>query len=127
MKNRKKTSIRHDDIVQSFAQRLRELRRTRGFTQKDLAEKASLTETYLSRLESAGAAPGIDLVARLADALGASVHDLLPVAAPPDERSVLLGQAKKLFENVTERANEDSLCLLNQFLAMMAEGTAKGR
>jgi hypothetical protein len=48
-------------------------------------------------------APSITPLA-IADALGASVHDLLPVAAPPNTRAVLLDQAKKLFENVREPA-----------------------
>ena len=96
-------------------------------TQRGLAERAELTETYISRLESAGAAPGIDLVGRLADALGVSTRDLLPDAAPPDVRAVLLEQARGLFDSVTGSATEDALALLNQFLAMMAESAAKGR
>ncbi len=127
MAKRKSTSIQHADIVQRFAATLRTTRRTRGMTQRGLAERAELTETYISRLESAGAAPGIDLVGRLADALGVSTRDLLPDAAPPDVRAVLLEQARGLFDSVTGSATEDALALLNQFLAMMAESAAKGR
>jgi transcriptional regulator with XRE-family HTH domain len=125
MAKRKDTRIQHAEIVQRFAQRLRELRRTRGMTQKDLGERAGLTETYLSRLESAGAAPGIDLVAQLADALGTTIHDLLPVAESPDTRDVLRHQAERLIAAITEAADEESLSLLNQILAMLAEKTAK--
>src|SRR5438552_16553710 len=102
MAKRKNTPIQHDEIVHRFAQRLRELRRSRGMTQKELAERANLTETYLSRLESAGSTPGIDLVARLADALGTTVHDLLPITAPPDTRTVLLQQAERLVSTIAK-------------------------
>lgn len=125
MAKRKNTPIQHDEIVHRFAQRLRELRRTRGMTQKELAERASLTETYLSRLESAGSTPGIDLVARLADALGTSVHDLLPITSPPDSLAVLREQAERLVGTISESADQEALSLLNQILAMLAEATAK--
>ena len=127
MAKRKSTPIQHGEVVTRFAASLRAARRTRGMTQRELAERAELTETYISRLESAGAAPGIDLVGRLADALGVSTHDLLPDPAPPDTRQVLLEQARRLFDAVTGSATDDALVLLNQFLAMMAESTAKGR
>ncbi len=125
MGKRKATPIQHHEIVQRFASRLRELRRTRGMTQKELAERAELTVTYLSRLESAGAAPGIDLVARLATALGATIHDLLPLADPPDTRAVLREQAERLVGTVTKSADQDALALLNQLLALLAESTTK--
>jgi transcriptional regulator with XRE-family HTH domain len=72
----RKTPIRHDPAVESFAGKLREIRRSRGMTQKDLARQAHVTESYLSRLESAQIAPGIDLVARLARAYGHAIDPI---------------------------------------------------
>ena len=63
-------------------------------TQAELARVAEVTATYISRLESAGAAPGIDLVARLATALGSTVTELLPTTTPPDPLPGLKEQAK---------------------------------
>ena len=51
-----------------FAQRLKELRAKAGLTQVEVAAKAHVALSYLSKLESGGAAPGIDLVDRLAAA-----------------------------------------------------------
>ena len=127
MAKRKTVPITHPQIVHRFAARLREVRRQRGLTQKELAERADLTETYLSRLESVGAAPGIDLVDRLAAALGTTVHDLLPIADPPDTRTVLRLEAERLVGTVAASADQDALVLLNQLLAMMAEAVAKRR
>lgn len=127
MAKRKSVPITHPEIVRRFAARLREVRRQRGLTQKELAERAEITETYLSRLEGVGAAPGIDLVDRLAAALGTTVHDLLPLADQPDTRAVLRREAERLVGTVAAAADQDALALLNQLLAMMAEAVAKRR
>jgi len=67
-------------------------------TQAELARQAQVTATYISHLESAGAAPGIDLLARLAAALGTTATDLLPSSEAPDPLPVLKEQAKRLLE-----------------------------
>jgi hypothetical protein len=74
-----------------------------------------------------GAAPGIDLVDRLAKALGAATTDLIPVPAPPNRLAVLRHQAQTLFHNITQTEDHETLSLLNQFLAMLSEATAKKR
>lgn len=125
MAKRKSVPITHPEIVRRFAARLRELRRQRGLTQRELAERAELTETYLSRLESVGAAPGIDLVDRLATALGTTVHDLLPLTDQPDTRVALRREAERLVGNLVGTADQPALILLNSLLAMMAESAAK--
>ena len=125
MGKRKTTPIQQAGVVERFAAALKTLRRTRGLTQKQLAEKADLTETYISRLEGGGVAPGIDLVARLAEALGASIRDLVPDAGPLDTRAVLLDRATELFTAATQDATEGTLVLLNQLLALVAEAAAK--
>jgi transcriptional regulator with XRE-family HTH domain len=56
-----------------------------------------VTTNYVSRLEGGGAAPGIDLAARLALALGVPVADLLPTE--PD-LAVTRRQARKMFDEL---------------------------
>src|SRR5437016_5255874 len=96
MAKRRKERIEQDEAVRLFAARLREVRRSRGLTQAELGRRATVTSSYIWRLESGGAAPGIDLVARLAAALGTTSHDLMPVTAPPDTMAVLRDQARQL-------------------------------
>lgn len=122
---RKRVPITQPPVVHRFAARLRELRQQRGLTQQELAERADLTATYLSRLESAGAAPGIDLVDRLATALGTTVHDLLPVADPPDTRVVLRQEAERLLGTLAE--DQDALSVLTPLLSLVAEAAARRR
>jgi transcriptional regulator with XRE-family HTH domain len=120
-KKRKRQPIEHDEIVRRFAARLRELRHARGMTQATLAQAAQVTSTYIGRLENGGAAPGIDLVARLAKALGAELTELLPTTDPPDPVDVLRIQAQRLFDGLLPAANRETLQLLVPFLARLGE------
>ena len=122
MPPRKKT-IRHDEIVARFGQRLRELRLARGMSQAELARQAQVTTNYISRLEGGGAAPGIDLAARLAVALGVPVADLLPMTPPADDLAVTRQQAKKLFDGLVQSEDRAVLLLLTQLLARLSEAT----
>src|SRR4051812_39079361 len=98
MAKRRKSPIAHDEVVGQFARRLRSVRATRGLTQAELGRLAGLTPTYISRLEGGGAAPGIDLVAKLAKALGTTVPDLLPTDEPPDPLPGLKEQARRMID-----------------------------
>jgi transcriptional regulator with XRE-family HTH domain len=117
----KRTRIKHAEIVQRFAERLREIRRSRGLTQAELARQAHVTLSYIGRLESAGAAPGIDLVDRLATALGTSVQDLLPTSPSRDTTAILRERAKRLFDALLQSADRETLLMLCPLLARLGE------
>ncbi len=121
MGKRRKKRVEQAEVVRLFAARLREVRRSRGMTQAELARRANVTASYVWRLESGGAAPGIDLVDRLASALGTTTHDLMPTAAAPDTLAVLREQARTLFETVVTNADRETLLMLNPLLARIAE------
>jgi transcriptional regulator with XRE-family HTH domain len=122
---KRKTRVRQAEIVGLFASRLRELRLSRGLTQAELARQAHVTVSYIWRLETGGAAPGIDLVDRLARALGVSPTDLLPTTAPADALPVLRQQATKLFETILQTADRETLLMLNPMLACVGESLAR--
>jgi transcriptional regulator with XRE-family HTH domain len=121
----KRQSKKREAIVRRFAVRLREIRLQCGMTQAELARRAKVSVTYVSQLESADAAPGIDLVDRLARALGAAAADLLPAAEPPDNLAVLQEQAQRLFQELHRAADRETYLLLNPFLAHLVEAAAK--
>jgi transcriptional regulator with XRE-family HTH domain len=122
---KRKPRIRHAEIVGRFASRLRELRHSRGLTQADLAQRARITVSYVWRLETGGAAPGIDLVDRLATALGTSVQDLLPGEPPVDSLPLLREQAEKLFQSIVASGKRDAFLMLNPLLACVAESLGR--
>lgn len=125
--SKRKAAITHDPVVPLFADRLREVRRSRGMTQRDLARLAHLTESYISRLESATIAPGIDLVAQLCRALGITLPEILPGEPTADAFAVLERQAIRLLDVVLQSRDCSLLLQLNPFLAFLAESAERGR
>ncbi len=56
-----------------LAERVRNLRESRGISQQDLAERMGTTQSVISRLESGGAKPSLTTLERVGAALGADV------------------------------------------------------
>lgn len=126
MPSRKRT-VRQAGIVLAFAERLRGTRQARGMTQRELAERAEVTFTYISRLEAGESAPGIDLIERLARALGVGVTDLLPATTEAGTTDENRGRVKGLFEAVLPKAGPETLTMIGVFLARVAESPSVSR
>jgi transcriptional regulator with XRE-family HTH domain len=62
----------------SLGGRLRAIRESRSLTQAQLAKKARVPRTYVSRIEHAHLLPGLGVAQRLADALEVGLLDLVP-------------------------------------------------
>jgi transcriptional regulator with XRE-family HTH domain len=73
-----------DDLAQ-IGPRLRAARRERGWTLEDLASRASMSPSTLSRLESGKRQASLELLVPLTRQLGLRIDDLLP-PAPADPR-----------------------------------------
>jgi XRE family transcriptional regulator, regulator of sulfur utilization len=65
------------DICQSFGERLRELRKHRGWRQLDLAEQAGISENYVSELELGQKEVCLRTIAILSKALGIAIEDIV--------------------------------------------------
>jgi transcriptional regulator with XRE-family HTH domain len=65
-----------EDLRAAFGRRVRELRTERLFWQEALAERAHLHWTYVSAVERGQRTPGLDVIGRLATALGVSPAEL---------------------------------------------------
>lgn len=65
------------DIRQRFAQRVRVLRKARGWSQEELAERAHIHRTFVSQIERATKSSTIDTVEKIARALGTTCGELL--------------------------------------------------
>jgi transcriptional regulator with XRE-family HTH domain len=63
------------DLRAALAGRLKELRRHAGFSQEELAGRAGLHWTYLSDLERGKQTPTLDLLNRIARALGVTLSE----------------------------------------------------
>ena len=117
--------IEHDEVVKRFARKLQELRIAAAMSQSELASAAACTAAYVSRLERGGAAPGIDLVERLAEALGVKMAELLPDADEPDKLETTRERARALFGELIDSDSEAVVNLLAQQLARLEEATRR--
>jgi len=119
----RKRAIKQADVVKVFAERLRSLRTAQSLTQSDLANRAAITVSYISTLETGTVAPGIDLLDKLAKALGVGLVDLLPSTPHPDAE-VVREDVQKLFKAVVAKAGRDTLTMLKLFLDRLAEANS---
>src|SRR4051794_30900689 len=90
-----------------FGQRLRELRKAKGYTLRDLAAKVGVGFTYLSRVENErlqyGDYPSDDLIGRLAKTLDADAEELLFLANRiPDRMKRRILERSDAFRKLTE-------------------------
>lgn len=108
------------EIVRLFAAKLKELRASRGLTQAELAEKADVSATYVSEMETADTTPGIDLIERLARALGVPPGELLP-SKGVDPLPTLKKQARELIETILADGDKETFTKLNPLLALLVE------
>jgi transcriptional regulator with XRE-family HTH domain len=93
---------------EGFAQRLRELRKSKNLSQTELGQLAGLHYTHIGRFERGASRPSGDTLMRLADALGVTSDYLLDGAtheaakARFEDRELL-----KQFQEVEQLPDED--------------------
>jgi transcriptional regulator with XRE-family HTH domain len=75
------------DLRQAFAANLRRLRHAKGISQEGLAYEADVNRTYLSKLEKGVSYPGLEIIAKLAEALGVEPAELLMRSEKSDNRT----------------------------------------
>ncbi|HQR08466.1 MAG TPA: helix-turn-helix transcriptional regulator [Gemmatales bacterium] len=118
---RRKSRIQQASVVTFFAERLRGLRIARGLTQRQVADDAKVTLSYISRLEAGGVAPGIDTVERLAAALNVHMTELLPQSPSQGSSEQSRDQLKALVEQVITKAGHDSVAMFHQLFARLTD------
>ncbi len=118
---KRQAKTKRSEIVGAFSARLRELRRSRGMTQADLASASRATAAYVWRLEAGDVSSGLDVLGRLAKALGTTASDLLATAEPPDATAVMRDQSKRLFEPLMDVADGETFLMLNPLLSRLLE------
>ena len=96
------------EILEGFAQRLRELRKQKNLSQTELGRLAELHYTHIGRFERGTSRPSGDTLKRLADALGVTSDYLLDGAA--DEAAKARFEDRELlkqFQEVEQLPDED--------------------
>ncbi len=65
------------DICEATGERIRKLRRAKGWRQIDLAEQSGVHEVHISDLERGSREPGLRTLYKIADALDTTLAELL--------------------------------------------------
>jgi len=68
---------------ETFSERLARLRRAAGLTQRELAQKTGISNRMIAYYETRSGSPPIQVVQKLAPALGVSADQLLGLEAAP--------------------------------------------
>ena len=67
---------KHEMLAEALGHRLAEIRRTRGFTQEEVAERMGVTKGRVSQIEQ-GKVSGQEVLTRYAAALGGQLHQAI--------------------------------------------------
>ena len=67
----------HKKSIEAVIENIKKLRMIEGWTQTDLAKKANVDPSYISRLEKGGRNVTLELLDKIAHAFNVSTHELL--------------------------------------------------
>ena len=71
--------VMKEKVLKILAENIRVERARRKFSQEYLAEQADITPQHLYRIENEKVCPTILVVANIAEALGVTLNELLPI------------------------------------------------
>jgi transcriptional regulator with XRE-family HTH domain len=91
---------------QKFGTFVAELRKEKGYTQKDLAQRLFISDKAISKWETGASIPDTALLIPLADLLGVSVTELL-MCQRMDKGSLDAGQVESLVKTAITYSEED--------------------
>lgn len=99
--------------TEQFATRLKKLMEESAMTQKDLANRARITEAALSRYLNDGRIPRLDVVANLATVLNTTTDYLLGRAKLADEDWDFCGIKRLVARGAGEMSHDQKIELIN--------------
>ena len=89
---------------------IRRLRKTKGWSQRELADQVSSTSSYINRVETGKVNPSIGVLERIAKALGCSLDQMVKAEEPAEihVRDKAMMERVKLIDSLDE-ADRDAL------------------
>ncbi len=103
------------------AQAIRTLRHRSGLSQRQLAMRMGVPRTYVSKIENEKATPTLSSLARLAEALGVSVPDVLRECGPNREDEVRELLADPFIAELVEFTSKLNAMQLSSVLAQVRD------
>lgn len=111
--------MQDQDIRQAFGKRLKELRKQKGWTQKELANKLDIRYSHLNKYESGMHAPPLEKLIQLADIFEVSL-DYLVMGQPMEEspiRNEVLFKRFKLLETFDDQDKDTVIRVIDAIIA----------
>ena len=102
------------NMVKYLGRKIKEIRKSKGYTQTELAEKIDVDSKYLSRIETGLASPSLKTIEKLVEVLPADVGQLFDFSEYKDREQIL--------EELTEKIKicpSENLKLILDFTNMM--------
>ncbi|MBR5668484.1 MAG: helix-turn-helix transcriptional regulator [Spirochaetales bacterium] len=96
----------------TFSERLLELIQSKNLTQKELAEKAGVTEAAMSHYIKGDRFPRASVLARIADSLGTS-SDYLMNGNASNAREEIDYARRLIARNITEMSKDDKMRIMS--------------
>ena len=90
------------DIKKLIGSRIKSLRRTRGYSQEELAEIIGINSKYLSSVERGQENPTLDLFIRLSQGLKVGMHEIFQIEQEGTGPKLLRKKLKGLVEEIEE-------------------------
>ena len=103
-----------------LAKRLSKIRKEKGLTQAQLAEKANLTNNYISNIETQHSIPSLETLVKICNALEITPNDLL-MGTVQTSSEYLLQESFEKFSQCTPKERR----LINKFIAAFLEEREK--
>jgi transcriptional regulator with XRE-family HTH domain len=102
---RQGTKVREDAPMPRIGAKIRHTRLLKGLTLRSLAVTAQCSESLLSKIENGRANPSLNMVHRIASALGTPVSGLFQHTGDPDEIVLRSGQRPIIETDQVRRGN----------------------
>jgi transcriptional regulator with XRE-family HTH domain len=109
--------------------RIKEVREAKGWTQEKLADEAKLSKSFLSEVENKGKNISLDLLLRIANALGASVEYLATGGGdqPLGRKSVVIPSELSEAAEGLHLSYQETIDLLETYNSVIARRSNRSR
>lgn len=110
---------RKTEVIESFGERLAQLRKDAGFTQVEFAAEVGITQRMVAYYEAPDAHPPAHLLPQMAQALGASVDVLLGMSVPRRPKKLATNRLERRLmeiEKLDPKAKRQITQLLDTFI-----------
>lgn len=116
---------RKTQVIESFGERLAELRKAAGYTQVEFAAEIGITQRMVAYYEAPGAQPPAHLLPQIAQALGVGVDVLLGMGAPRRLKKVGSNRIERRLQQIEKLPPQEKRQVLQVIDTFIERGQLK--